>query len=53
VDCDRMQDPLERPLSALLADLGRRILDALKDLEYMPFRALVFVDRHAARLATG
>ena len=51
MDRDRVQDPLERPLAADLADLRRVVGHLLEDLEDMPLRALVFVDRHQTELS--
>ena len=52
MDRDRVQDSLERPLAADLADLRRVVGHLLEDLEEMPIRALVLVDRHWTELSS-
>ena len=52
MDRDRVQDPLEGALAADLADLRRVVGHLLEDLEEMPVRALVFVDRHQTELSS-
>src|SRR5919109_499124 len=46
---DGVEDTLERPAPADLTGLRGRIAHALKNLENVPFRALVFVNRHQSQ----
>ena len=53
MDRDGQQHALDRPLAADLAFFGRRVVHPLEDLEHVPVRATVFVDRHDGDISSG